>query len=81
MPLIFMLAPSERAGDGKTNAAGRAGHDGIARFKGSCVLQGDCNKGGRANCCIAMLQRRGGKMNPNRSMLLKDRFNRPIGIC
>jgi hypothetical protein len=47
----------------------------------SCVLQGDCNKGGRANCCIAMLQRRGGKMNPNRSMLLKDRFNRPIGIC
>ena len=35
----------------------------------------------RANCCIAMLQRRGGKMNPNRSMLLKDRFNRPIGIC
>jgi hypothetical protein len=49
-------------------------------FKGPFVLQGDCKKGGRTNCCTAMLQARGGKMNPNRSMLLKDRFNRPIGI-
>jgi hypothetical protein len=35
---------------------------------------------GRANCCIAMLLWRGGKMKPNRSLVLKDRFNRPIGL-
>jgi hypothetical protein len=79
-PLIITLAPSKREGDGKTNAAGRAVTMALRVLRGHVSSKGTAKKAAGANCCIAMPQRRGGKMNPNRSMLLKDRFNRPIGI-